>query len=65
MLNDYDNKQMKTNNTNPHSKIYYENERDMLDHGGNAREKEHSKSYIVHVVVVPEKMQCAAFVGGM
>jgi len=47
----------------PHNKIYEENERAMLDHEGNMIEKEHRKSYVVDSTSVPEKMECAAFVG--
>ena len=35
----------------------------MLDHEGNIIEKEKRKSYIVNDIVVPEKMECAAFMG--
>jgi len=65
VLNDYDNKILflTTGNINPHNKIYSKNERAMLDHEGNAIEKEDRRSYIVDAIVVPEKMECAAFVG--
>ena len=36
----------------------------MLDHEGNIIEKEDRRSYIVDAAVVPEKMECAAFVWG-
>ena len=34
----------------------------MLDHEGNMIEKEDGRSYVVDAVVVPQKMECAAFV---
>ena len=37
----------------------------MLDHEGNTIEKEHRKSHVVDSMSVPEKMECAAFVGGV
>ena len=37
----------------------------MLDHEGNIIEKKHRKSCIVDSISVPEKMECAAFVGGV
>ena len=65
MLNDFNNKILflTTGNINPHNKIYSENELAMLDHEGNMIEKENRRSYIVDAIVVPEKMECAAFVG--
>ena len=50
-----------TGNVNQHNKIYLENERAMLEHKGNIIEKEDINSYFAYAVVVPEKMECAAF----
>ena len=45
------------------NKIYSENDLAILDHEGNVIEKEDIRSYIVDAIVVPEKMECADFVG--
>ena len=50
-------------NANLHNKMYSKNKRDMLDHEGNITEKEDGRSCIVDAIVVPEKMECADFVG--
>ena len=63
--NDYENKILflTTGNVNPHSKIYSENERAMLDHECNIREKWYRKYYIVDAVVSLENMKVAGFLG--
>ena len=35
----------------------------MLDHEGNTIEKDDRKSYLVDALFVPEKIQCADFMG--
>ena len=52
-----------TGKINQHNEIYSENELAMLDREGKTIEKEDRRSYVADGIVVPEKMECAVFVG--